>query len=108
MATVCLDNQVFYKPLVAAGPGPASRGLPVRKGDPAPFFPPPPQQDARDSRHGGAGKSQDNAILIPDSESGDDFDDGRSDTSFASLDELVSAASKKVKPTGLAGAGMYL
>ncbi|KAG7287659.1 hypothetical protein NEMBOFW57_007172 [Staphylotrichum longicolle] len=35
----------------------------------------------------------------------DDFDDGRSDTSFASLDELVAAASKKVKSSGVAGAG---
>ncbi|KAK3690214.1 hypothetical protein B0T22DRAFT_481390 [Podospora appendiculata] len=94
---------VFYNPLVAAGPSPASRGLLVRKGDPAPFLPPPPQQDAHDSRHGGAGKSQDNAILIPDGEPDDDFDDGRSDTSFASLDELVAAASKKLKSSGVAG-----
>ncbi|KAK4109348.1 hypothetical protein N656DRAFT_351239 [Canariomyces notabilis] len=108
MATVCLDNQIFYNPPVAARPGPASGGLLVQKGDPAPFLPPPPQQDAQDSRHGGAGKSQNNAILIPDSESDDDFDNGRSETSFTSLDELVAAVPRILESSGVASAGIYL
>jgi len=118
MATVCLDKQVFYKPPMATSPSPTSHRLLVRKRGlsstdifaPA-FFPPPPplQQDTHDSRHGDPGNSEDTAILIPgDSESDDDFDDGRSDTPFASLEELVAVASKELKASGVAGAGMCL
>ena len=114
MATVCLDNQVFYNPNppVAVGPGPASRGLLVQKRDsssPAPFLSPPPPQDTYDSQHGGAGKSQDNAILIPsDVESDDDLDDGRSDTSFESLGGLLLDARNKVKSGSVTSTGTCL
>ncbi|KAL2144069.1 hypothetical protein VTI28DRAFT_9680 [Corynascus sepedonium] len=114
MATVCLDKQVFYKPPMATSPSPTSHRLLVRKRGLSstdifapPFFPPPPplQQDTHDSRHGDPGNSEDTAILIPgDSESDDDFDDGRSDTPFASLEELVAVASKELKASGVAGA----
>ncbi|KAK4150401.1 hypothetical protein C8A00DRAFT_18056 [Chaetomidium leptoderma] len=113
MARVCLDKQVFYKPPVATGPSSANRGLLVRKRGlssadifAAPFFPPPLplQQDAHDPRHGGAGNSEDTAILIP----GDSESDGRSDMPLASLVELVTAASKELKSSGVAGAGESL
>ncbi|KAK4151943.1 hypothetical protein C8A00DRAFT_35416 [Chaetomidium leptoderma] len=101
---VCLDSQIFYSPTVAAGLEPASRGLLVRKGKPStvifgapsqPPPPPPPPQDAYDPQRRSAGKSQDDAILIlGDSESDDDLNDGRSDASFrvASAGKSIDAA----------------
>ncbi|KAK4108028.1 hypothetical protein N656DRAFT_802096 [Canariomyces notabilis] len=61
--------------------------------------------DDMEEAHADRRKSQNNAILIRDSESDDDSDDGRSDMSFASLDELVAAASKKLESSGVASAG---
>ncbi|KAK4127924.1 hypothetical protein N657DRAFT_235557 [Parathielavia appendiculata] len=113
MATVCLDSQIFYNPTVAAGPEPVSRGPLVRKGNPsapifgAPSHPPPPLQDANDPQHGSAGKSLDNAILIPsDGESDDDVDDGRSDTSFPPPEDSLSAAHGKVEKSCSVNSGM--
>ncbi|KAK4233277.1 hypothetical protein C8A03DRAFT_48127 [Achaetomium macrosporum] len=101
---VSLDSQIFYNPIVATSPEPASRGPLLRKAKPsaasfgAPLHPPPPLQDAHDPQRGSAGKSQHNAILIPsDGDSDDDLDDGRSDTSFPPLEELLAAAYNKFK-----------
>lgn len=112
---ICLDSQIFYNPTVATGPEPASRGPLVRKGNPSavifgvPLHPPPPLQDAHDPQRGSAGKSQDNAILVPsDGESDDDLDDGRSDTSFLPLEELLAAAHNKVKSGSVISTGMCL
>ncbi|KAK4031270.1 hypothetical protein C8A01DRAFT_42257 [Parachaetomium inaequale] len=92
MATVSLDNQIFYDPAMATGPKPASRGLSVRKAGPSPS---PPPQDAHNLQHGGAERSQVDVILISDDELDNGLDlDGQSDTSFESLDWLRPA------PTG--------
>ena len=97
MAPICLNKQIFYVPPGAVDPGPASRGLPVREGDPSvaisglalhPSLP----QDAHDPQRGGAGTSQDDAILIP------------------SDDESISPGWLRhtVKSSRVAGIGMYL
>ncbi|KAK4248233.1 hypothetical protein C7999DRAFT_40515 [Corynascus novoguineensis] len=93
--SVSLDNQTFYNPAAATGRKPASRGPWVRKGGPSvaifgvPLHP-PLLQDV-------------DAILIPSNDEFDDLD-GRSDTSFESLDELVLKAckveSRRVTGTG--------
>jgi hypothetical protein len=112
---VSLDNQRFYNPIVATRPEPASRGPLLRKGNPsaasfgAPLHPPPPLQDAHDPQRGSAGKSQPNAILIPsDGESDDDLDDGRSDTSYPPLEELLAAAHNKVQSGSVVSTGVCL
>ncbi|KAK4149623.1 hypothetical protein C8A00DRAFT_37779 [Chaetomidium leptoderma] len=103
MATVRLNNlsnQVSYVLPVVAGIEPASRGLRLREGGPfAPVFGvplrPPPLQSTHDPPRGSVGDSWDNAISISsDHEYDDDLDDGRSDTSFESLDELLRSKVK--------------
>jgi hypothetical protein len=122
MATNCLDSQIFYVPPVAASPDPAgpdpastepaSRGFRVREGNPSaaifvvPLHPPLPQ-DAYDPQRGGAGKSQADAILIPSDDEFDDFD-GRSNTTFGSLDGLQPDSRNKVKSGRVTGTGMCL
>ena len=108
---VSLDNQTFYNPAAATGRKPASRGPRVRQGGPSiaifrvPLSPPLPQ-NAHSPQRSSAGESQADAILIPsDDESGDL--DGRSDTSFESLDELVLKA-HKVESGCDTGTGMCL
>ncbi|KAK3312479.1 DHS-like NAD/FAD-binding domain-containing protein [Apodospora peruviana] len=55
----------------------------------------------------GVGTSTDDAILISsDDESDDDLDEGRSDTSFESLDGLLRNARNKVKCGRVTGTGM--
>jgi hypothetical protein len=102
---VSLDNQTFYNPAAATGRKPASRGSRVRKGGPsaAIFGVPlhlPLLQDVHNPQRGGAGESQADAILIPS-----DDDDGRSDTFYESLDELLL---KKVESGRVTGTGMCL
>jgi hypothetical protein len=89
---VRLDRQIFYVPPVVAGPKPASRGPRVQEEGPSTAIfgvplPPSLLQNTHDPRPGGAGGSQDDAILIPSDDEFDDLD-GRSDTSFGSLDWL--------------------
>ncbi len=90
MASVSLDSQIFFTPPMAAGPKP--RG-------PKPDCP-------------GAGSSQDCAVLISSDDESDygDFDDGQSDTSFPSVDELLRQYVKRqdVETGSVAGAGTYL
>ena len=108
---VSLDNQTFYKPPAATGRKPASRGPWVREGGPSaaifgvPLHP-PLLQDVHDPQRGGAGESQADAILIPSDDEFDDLD-GRSDTSFESLDELLLKA-RKVESGRVTGTGMCL
>ncbi|KXX74185.1 hypothetical protein MMYC01_210519 [Madurella mycetomatis] len=109
MATVCLDDQIFCTPPVAAGPKLTSRSALSRNGDlsanvsRAPFHL-PPLQDAHDSRRGGPGDSPDDAVLISDSESDcDDSDDGRSETAFLSLEELLAAPHNEMQSNCVAG-----
>ena len=111
MAAAYLDNQIFYVPPVAAGPEPASRGLRLREGGPsaAIFGAPlhlPSLQSMYNPQRGSAGESQADAILIPSDD--DDDLDGRSDTSFESLDELLLKARAKVESGRVTGAGMCL
>jgi hypothetical protein len=88
------------------------RGFWVREGNPSaaisgvPLRPPLPQ-DAHDPQCGGAGKSQADAILIPSGDESDDFD-GRSDTSFGSLDGLQPDSRNKVRSGRVTGTGMCL
>ena len=114
MATVCLNNlsnQVSYALPGVAGAEPGSHGLGVREGGPfasvfeVPFRP-PPLQSIHDPPRGSAGDSWDNAISISsDDEYSDDLDDGLSDTSFESLDELLRT---KVKFSTASNTGMCL
>src|SRR4051794_14251831 len=63
---------------------------------------PPALQNAHDSRHSSPGDSPDDALLISDSESncGDPGDDDdRSDITFPSLDELLTAPFNRVTAT---------
>ncbi|KAH6853074.1 hypothetical protein B0I37DRAFT_32 [Chaetomium sp. MPI-CAGE-AT-0009] len=98
---VSLDNQTFYNPAAATGRKPASRGPRVRKGGPsaAIFGVPlhlPLLQNVHNPQRGGAGESQADTILIPS-----DDDDGRSDTSFESLDELLRKNVESGRITGI-------
>ncbi|RYP91653.1 hypothetical protein DL770_002219 [Monosporascus sp. CRB-9-2] len=109
MATVCLNNQVFYTPPAAAGPKLTSRSVLAGNRDlstaisKAPLHP-PPLQDAHDPRRGGPGQSPDDAVLISDGESDcDDSDDGRSDTTFPPLEELPTAPRNDVQSNSVAG-----
>ncbi|KAM7209800.1 DHS-like NAD/FAD-binding domain containing protein [Rhypophila decipiens] len=54
-------------------------------------------ENAQDPSRGGAGTSADDAILISSDESDDDLDEGRSDTSFESLDGLLQNTRNKLK-----------
>ncbi|KAK4131671.1 hypothetical protein BT67DRAFT_451539 [Trichocladium antarcticum] len=88
---------------------PASRAFRVQEEGPsAAIFGvslhPPLPQDAYDLQRGGAGKSQADAILIPSDDEFDDLD-GRSDTSFESLDGLLPDARNKVKSGRVTGTG---
>lgn len=88
---VSLDRQIFYLPPAVASPKPLSPPLP---------------QKAHDSQPSSAGGSQADAILIP---SDDEFDlDGRSDTSFESIDRFLPDARTKVKSACVTGTGMCL
>ncbi|KAM7184498.1 hypothetical protein V8F33_012959 [Rhypophila sp. PSN 637] len=63
-------------------------------------------ENAQHPSRGGAGTSADDAILISsDDESDDDLDEGRSDTSFESLDGLLQNAHNKVKSGHVTGTG---
>ncbi|KAK4221449.1 hypothetical protein QBC38DRAFT_461463 [Podospora fimiseda] len=75
--SVSLDNQTFYNPAAATGRKPASRG----------------PRNAHNPQCSSAGESQADTILIPSDD--DDDLDGRSDTSFESLDELLLKARAK-------------
>ncbi|KAK4149901.1 hypothetical protein C8A00DRAFT_46588 [Chaetomidium leptoderma] len=87
------------------------RGLRIREGDPSaaicgvPLHPPLPQ-DAHDPHRGSAGESQADAILIPSDDEFDDLDEGRSDTSFESLDGLLLDARNKVQSGRVTGTGI--
>jgi hypothetical protein len=79
IATVYLDNQIFYD-------SPTSYNFYVREGDPsAAIFRvsshPPLLQDVHDPQSGNARKSQADAILIPGDDEFDDLD-SRFGTSF--------------------------
>ncbi|KAK4206225.1 DHS-like NAD/FAD-binding domain-containing protein [Rhypophila decipiens] len=64
-------------------------------------------ENAQHPSRGGAGTSADDAILISsDDESDDDLDEGRSDTSFKSLDGLLQNARNKVKSGRVTGTGI--
>ncbi|KAM7209934.1 DHS-like NAD/FAD-binding domain containing protein [Rhypophila decipiens] len=64
-------------------------------------------ENAQHPSRGGAGTSADDAILISsDDESDDDLDEGRSDTSFESLDGLLQNARNKVKSGRVTGTGI--
>ncbi|KAK4209830.1 hypothetical protein QBC37DRAFT_449536 [Rhypophila decipiens] len=68
----------------ALDPSAATFGVPLH---------PPLLENAQHPSHGGAGMSADDAILISsDDESDNDLDEGRSDTSFESLDGLLQNA----------------
>lgn len=109
---VCLDRQIFYVPPVVAGPKPASCGPRVQEEGPSaaifgvPLHP-PLLQNALDPQPSSAGGSQADAILIPTDDEFDDLD-GRSDTSFESLDGLLSEARNKVQSGCISGTGMCL
>ncbi len=89
MASVSLDSQIFFTPTVAAGPKPWGQK---------------PDRSA-------AGSSQDYAVLISSDDESDygDLDDGQSDTSFPSIDELLHQSAKRqdVESGSVAGAGTY-
>ncbi|KAK0702718.1 hypothetical protein B0H67DRAFT_452976, partial [Lasiosphaeris hirsuta] len=69
----------------------------------------PLPQNAHDPPYGGAGTSRDDAILISsDDESDDDLDEGRSDTSFESLNGLLLDARNEVKFSRVTGTGICL
>ena len=109
---VCLDRQFFYVPPVVAGPEPASCGPQVQEEGPsAAIFGVPLSpsllQNAHDPQLSSAGGSEDDAILIPSDDEFDDLD-GRSDTSFESLDGLLSEARNKVQSGRISGTGMCL
>ncbi len=95
MATIRLDNQIFYSP-------PASRGFRAQEGDPsAAIFGvslhPPLPQDVHDPRSGDAGKPQADAILILGD---DEFDlDGRFGTSFEWLARMCLDLAFLGRPT---------
>jgi hypothetical protein len=96
---VCLNRQIFYVPPVVAGPEPVSCGFWVQEEGPsAAIFgvplSPPLLQNAHDPQPSSVGGSQADAILIPSDDEFDDLD-GRSDTSFKSLDGLLSDARDK-------------
>ncbi|KAK4220449.1 hypothetical protein QBC38DRAFT_527740, partial [Podospora fimiseda] len=106
--SVSLDNQTFYNPAAATGRKPASRGPRVPEGGPsAAIFgvplSPPLRQNAHDPQCSSAGESQADAILIPSDD--DDDLDGRSDTSFKSLNELLLKARAKVESGRVTGTG---
>ncbi|KAM7210445.1 DHS-like NAD/FAD-binding domain containing protein [Rhypophila decipiens] len=66
-------------------------------------------ENAQHPSRDGAGTSADDAILISsDDESDDDLDEGRSDTSFESLDRLLQNARNKAKYGRVTGTGMCL
>ncbi|KAK4206404.1 hypothetical protein QBC37DRAFT_300861 [Rhypophila decipiens] len=107
MAAVFLDNQIFYAPPIALGatridhhalPRYADVSAAISETPPIP----PASQNAKDPRHGSPGDSPDDALLITDSESncGDPGDDDdRSDITFPSLDELLTAPFSRVAAT---------
>ena len=89
---VSLDRQNFYLPPAVASPKPLSPPLP---------------QKAHDSQSSSAGGSQADATLIPSDDEFDDLD-GRSDTSFESIDELLPNMRTEVESGRVTGAGMCL
>lgn len=105
MAAIFLDNQIFYTPPVVLGATLTSHHASAQYADisaaisGAPPIP-PPSQDAHDPRHGSPGDSPDDALLISDSESNCDdpenYNDGRSDTTFPPLNELLTAPRNRV------------
>ncbi|RYP31679.1 hypothetical protein DL767_005592 [Monosporascus sp. MG133] len=115
MATIDLDNQIFYTPsLAAGGPKLTSRSVLARDGNLSAAISgaflhklslsPPQLQDAHDPRYGGSGASPDDAVLISDGESDcGDFDDSRSDTTFPPLEELLTAPRNEVQSNCVAG-----
>ena len=109
---ICLNNQTFYKPAMATGPKPGTRGLHVRERGPSaaifgsPLHPPLPR-DTHNPQRRCARVSEADVILIP---SDDEFDnlDGRSDASFESLDGPLPDARNRVESGPVAGTGMCL
>lgn len=107
---VSLENQTFYNPAAATGRKSANRGPRVREGGPFAAIlkvplPPPLPQKAHDSQPSSAGGSQADTILIPSDNEFDDLD-GRSDTSFESINKLLPNARTKVESGRVNGAGM--
>jgi len=108
MATVFLNNQIFYTPPMVAGVTLTSHHALARNADVSAAISgapsnPPPVQDAHDPRRGGPGDSPDDAFLISDSElncdDSDNCDDGRSDATFPPPDELLTAPRNSVAAT---------
>ncbi len=83
MANICLDGQIFYTPPVVANPKPANRSME------------PPTVRC----------PQSNTIVISDDESDCGLDDGQSDASLPSLDELLRrlARRKDAEPASVIG-----
>jgi len=108
MATVLLDHQIFYTPLVMAGATRTSHNVSAQNADAsaaisgAPLHP-PPLEDVYDPRRSGLGDSTDAAVVISDNESNcDDFDnsdDDRSNTTIPSPDELLTTFSNSAAAT---------
>jgi hypothetical protein len=109
MATVFLDNQIFYTPPVVAGVTLTSHNVSAWNADVsavisgAPLHP-PPLEDAHDPRRSGPGDLPNDTVLISDSESNcnnfDNSDDGRSNTPFPSPDKLLPTFGNSVAATG--------
>lgn len=113
MANICLDSQIFFTSPVAAGPKPTSQVLWVQNEDPSVASsggPKTPRRDTYDPRRG-VPRTSDDAVLISSDDESDsrDLDDGRSDTSFPPIEELLRQPARRtdVESSSLSGAGMY-